>query len=95
LTSTPNRIVEAPAFSGLHRFYQGCNFKQWTGDGSKACMKVFHLFSHFIQIFFLANIIQICFSAIEGYVPTDIVHAFPALLEFCHLVPQHHNGDIS
>ncbi|KAG0703822.1 hypothetical protein DFH29DRAFT_998265 [Suillus ampliporus] len=51
-------------------FPQGRNFKQWTGDDSKALMKIYLL-------------------AIEGYVPTDIVHAFHALLKFCYLV--HHN----
>ncbi|KAI0310524.1 hypothetical protein OF83DRAFT_1166623 [Amylostereum chailletii] len=35
------RISLAPAFSGLRRFHQGRNFKQWTGDDSKALMKVY------------------------------------------------------
>lgn len=29
-----------PAFPGLRRFYHGRRFKQWTGDDSKALMKV-------------------------------------------------------
>ncbi|KAG0704751.1 hypothetical protein DFH29DRAFT_766930, partial [Suillus ampliporus] len=41
LTSIPNRIATAPAFSGLHRFPQGCNFKQWTSDDLKALMKIY------------------------------------------------------
>jgi hypothetical protein len=33
-------IAAAPPFSGLRRFKQGRGFKQWTGDDSKALMKV-------------------------------------------------------
>ncbi|KAG2100480.1 uncharacterized protein F5147DRAFT_747167 [Suillus discolor] len=67
LDDIDRRIAAVPAFSGLRRFPQGRNFKQWTGDDSKALMKVY-------------------LPAIEGYVPTDIVRAFHALLEFCYLV---------
>lgn len=34
------RIAAAPAFPGLRRFPEGRKFKQWTGDDSKALMKV-------------------------------------------------------
>ena len=34
-------IAMVAPFSGLHRFPQGRGFKQWTGDDSKALMKVF------------------------------------------------------
>jgi hypothetical protein len=34
------RIAATPPFSGLRRFPQGRGFKQWTGDDSKALMKV-------------------------------------------------------
>jgi hypothetical protein len=34
------RIAIAPPFSGLRRFPEGRGFKQWTGDDSKALMKV-------------------------------------------------------
>lgn len=33
-------IAIVPAFSGLRRFADGRGFKQWTGDDSKALMKV-------------------------------------------------------
>ena len=33
-------ITLAPSFPGLHRFPQGCSFKQWTGNDLKALMKV-------------------------------------------------------
>ncbi|KAI0309694.1 hypothetical protein OF83DRAFT_1088887 [Amylostereum chailletii] len=35
------RIALAPAFPGMRRFHEGRNFKQWTGDDSKALMKVY------------------------------------------------------
>jgi TM2 domain-containing membrane protein YozV len=34
-------IAAAPPFPGLRRFYEGRGFKQWTGNDSKALMKVF------------------------------------------------------
>ncbi|KAG1817222.1 uncharacterized protein BJ212DRAFT_1480446 [Suillus subaureus] len=41
LDDIDHRIVAIASFSGLHRFLQGCGFKQWTGDDSKALMKVY------------------------------------------------------
>ncbi|KAH9855876.1 hypothetical protein C2E23DRAFT_723172 [Lenzites betulinus] len=35
------RIAVVPSFTGLRRFPEGRRFKQWTGDDSKALMKVF------------------------------------------------------
>ncbi|KAI0310520.1 hypothetical protein OF83DRAFT_1178460, partial [Amylostereum chailletii] len=35
------RLRSVPAFPGLRRFKQGRNFKQWTGNDSKALMKIF------------------------------------------------------
>lgn len=35
-----DRIAAAPSFPGLRRFPEGRNFKQWTGNDSKALMKV-------------------------------------------------------
>jgi len=42
------RIAVAPSFSGLRHFHEGRNFKQWTGDDSKALMKVFVHFMCFV-----------------------------------------------
>ena len=36
----PLRISAVPLFPGLRRFPDGRDFKQWTGDDSKALMKV-------------------------------------------------------
>ena len=34
------RIAIAPPFAGLQHFLDGHGFNQWTGDNSKALMKV-------------------------------------------------------
>lgn len=36
----PFRIAVVPPFSKLRHFHEGRGFKQWTGDDSKALMKV-------------------------------------------------------
>ncbi|KAI0309213.1 hypothetical protein OF83DRAFT_1019582, partial [Amylostereum chailletii] len=45
-------IAAAPSFPGLRRFPEGRGFKQWTGDDSKALMKVRR---SSWQVCFLAN----------------------------------------
>ncbi|KZT19778.1 hypothetical protein NEOLEDRAFT_1077191 [Neolentinus lepideus HHB14362 ss-1] len=41
LAEIDRRIAAVPPFTGLRRFPQGRGFKQWTGDDSKALMKVY------------------------------------------------------
>ncbi|KAG6809100.1 hypothetical protein H0H92_001623 [Tricholoma furcatifolium] len=41
MADVDRRIASAPSFPGLRRFPEGRGFKQWTGDDSKALMKVF------------------------------------------------------
>ncbi|KAF7982136.1 hypothetical protein HWV62_29873 [Athelia sp. TMB] len=41
LTDIDRRIAIVAPFAGLRRFPQGRGFKQWTGDDSKALMKVY------------------------------------------------------
>ncbi|KIK79661.1 hypothetical protein PAXRUDRAFT_16226 [Paxillus rubicundulus Ve08.2h10] len=41
LADIDHRIAAAPSFPGLRRFPEGRGFKQWTGDDSKALMKVY------------------------------------------------------
>jgi hypothetical protein len=44
-------IASAPPFSNLRRFPEGRGFKQWTGNDSKALMKVGYNYSlYLIQI---------------------------------------------
>lgn len=45
------RIALAPAFPGLRRFPEGRGFKQWTGDDSKALMKVRSLLASVCFVF--------------------------------------------
>lgn len=40
LDDIDRRLAVVPAFPGLRRFPHGRRFKQWTGDDSKALMKV-------------------------------------------------------
>ncbi|KAG1815846.1 hypothetical protein DFJ58DRAFT_720308 [Suillus subalutaceus] len=41
MSDTDHRVAAVVSFSGLQWFPQGRNFKQWTGNDSKALMKVF------------------------------------------------------
>ncbi|OBZ70718.1 hypothetical protein A0H81_09500 [Grifola frondosa] len=41
LADIDRRIAVVPPFTGLRRFHEGRGFKQWTGDDSKALMKVY------------------------------------------------------
>ncbi|KZT24237.1 hypothetical protein NEOLEDRAFT_1179483 [Neolentinus lepideus HHB14362 ss-1] len=43
LAEIDRRIAATPPFTGLRRFPEGRGFKQWTGDDSKALMKVYLL----------------------------------------------------
>jgi hypothetical protein len=48
--SFPQSIAMVPPFLGLHCFPHGWQFKQWTGDDSKALMKVcYQPFTNFIN----------------------------------------------
>ncbi|KAF7979332.1 hypothetical protein HWV62_42747 [Athelia sp. TMB] len=67
LDDIDRRIAIVAPFAGLRRFPQGRGFKQWTGDDSKALMKVF-------------------LPAIVGHVPSEMVLALRAFLEFCYIV---------
>ena len=49
------RIAAAPLFPNLRRFPHGRRFKQWTGDDSKALMKVY---SFSIITIFLAYLLK-------------------------------------
>ena len=76
-------ISAVPSFPGLRRFPDGRRFKQWTGDDSKALMKVRHLF-----FFRYAKLTynQVYLPALLGYVPSEMLRCFSAFLDFCYLV---------
>ncbi|KAG6807727.1 hypothetical protein H0H92_006594 [Tricholoma furcatifolium] len=65
LDDIDRRIAAAPAFPQLRRFPHGRRFKQWTGDDSKALMKVYlsaimgHVPSTMVQC--IAAFIEACY----------------------------------
>ena len=76
-------ISLTPAFLGLQNFHQGCRLKQWTGDNSKALMKV-SICYQYIQQCLLINW-QVYLLVIEGYVPSEMINALHTFLEFAHI----------
>jgi hypothetical protein len=76
-------IALAPPFAGLRRFPEGRNFKQWTGDDSKALMKASNILSYYITR--AETSLQVYLPAIESYVPEEMVWAIRAFLEFCYI----------
>ncbi len=66
-------IAIAPPFASLRRFPEGRGFKQWTGDDSKALMKVrLAPKSYYLP-------------ALQGHLPADVLRTFRAFLEFCYI----------
>src|SRR5882724_2245141 len=64
-------IAAAAPFAGLRRFPEGRRFKQWTGDDSKALMKViFALSTPFVAVL---NICRSIFRQLKG---TSLVRWF-------------------
>ncbi|KAG1717847.1 uncharacterized protein EDB91DRAFT_1241042 [Suillus paluster] len=57
LDDIDHRIVAVASFAGLRHFPQGRGFKQWTGDDSKALMKVYlaaiegHVLQDIVRVF--------------------------------------------
>ena len=78
-------IAAAPSFPGLRRFPEGRGFKQWTGDDSKALMKVCgdNLAAGSSIIL---RLYQVYLPAIAGHVPPQMVRAISSFMEFCYLV---------
>ena len=81
LTSFPPRIALAPPFPGLCRFKQERNFQQWTGNNSKAFMKV--NFSRLNQTHSESK--QVFITVLEGFVPINITKTLTAFLDFCYI----------
>ena len=80
-----HRISLALLFAGLCHFLQGQGFVQWTGDNSKALMKV-HLWIILSCIYQNLNHTQVYLPAIQGYVPDEMIKALQAFLDFCYIV---------
>ena len=87
--NSPNTfsIAAAPSFPGLRRFPEGRGFKQWTGDDSKALMKVCNTLRAVPTIFMTCHPdSQVYLPAIAGHVPAQMVRAISSFMEFCYLV---------
>ena len=83
------RIAAVPPFPSIPWFHEGCNFHKWTGDDSKALMKVSSQLMVIISVLFTSDncgFIQVYLTSITGYVPGDMVRCLAAFLDFCYLV---------
>ena len=78
------RISVVPAFPGLRRFPDGRDFEQWTGDDSKALMKVSFTHKDLINLFIRFGP-QVYLAAIAGHVPSEVVKCLSAFLDFCYI----------
>lgn len=80
-------IAAVPLFPGLRRFADGRNFAQWTGDDSKALMKVSISCASvpLQQIHVPILYIQVYLSAISGYVPDEMVKCLAVFLDMCYI----------
>ncbi|KAF8224104.1 hypothetical protein L208DRAFT_1513386 [Tricholoma matsutake] len=82
-------IALAPSFAGLRRFPKGQNFKQWTGDDSKALMKVYlpaiegHIPDEMVQA--MRAFLEFCYIARRDIHDTHSLTALDdALQQFHH-----------
>ncbi|KAH9968467.1 hypothetical protein BJV74DRAFT_909870 [Russula compacta] len=100
-----HQILAVPPFPGLRRFLDGCNFAQWTGDDSKALMKVYlaaiagHVPSEMVKC--LAAFLDFCYIVwcnaitVEDLVELqhilDHFHAHPGVTGKCISLPHQHS----
>ena len=67
---------------------------QWTGDDSKALMKV-RLWIILSCIYSNLNHTQVYLPAIQGYVPDEMIKTLQAFLDFCYIVRRDVHDDQS
>ncbi|KAK0237593.1 hypothetical protein EDD85DRAFT_921282 [Armillaria nabsnona] len=87
LADIDRRIAAVPPFPGLRRFPEGRGFKQWTGDDSKALMKVYlpvisgHVPPQMVQALaaFMDFCYHVCWSVIDE---NDLVKIDAAVAKF-------------
>ncbi|KAF8811058.1 hypothetical protein BYT27DRAFT_7278824 [Phlegmacium glaucopus] len=79
------RIAAAPLFPNLHHFPHGRRFKQWTGDDSKALMKVYisaiagHVPSEMVQA--ISSFLDVCYLVRRADITETTLRQFNAALE--------------
>ncbi|KAG6825116.1 hypothetical protein H0H92_004667, partial [Tricholoma furcatifolium] len=82
------RIAVVPPFSGLRRFPEGRGFKQWTGDDSKALMKVYlpaiagHLPTKMVQA--IRHFLDFCYLVRRHVINEDDLTAIDAAVAAFH-----------
>ncbi|KAJ7909124.1 hypothetical protein B0H13DRAFT_2493854 [Mycena leptocephala] len=88
-----HRIAAVPSFPGLRRFPDGRDFTQWTGDDSKALMKVYiaaiagHVPPQMVKC--VASFMDFCYLARRNSLNSDTIEELKgALTRF------HHHRDI-
>jgi hypothetical protein len=89
LADIDHRIAAAPSFVGLRRFPEGRGFKQWTGDDSKALMKVYlpaiagHVPAQMVRA--LSSFLEFCYLVRRSVIDdNDLVEINAAIANFHH-----------
>ncbi|KAJ7482263.1 hypothetical protein B0H11DRAFT_2418405 [Mycena galericulata] len=83
-----HRISAVPSFPGLRRFPDGRDFHQWTGDDSKALMKVYlaavagHVPSEMVKC--IAAFLDFCYLVRRNALITDTLDAIDEVLNRFH-----------
>ncbi|KAI0701751.1 hypothetical protein C8Q76DRAFT_802706 [Earliella scabrosa] len=82
------RIAAAPHFPGLRRFPEGRGFKQWTGDDSKALMKLYlaaivgYVPTQMVQC--LSAFLDFCYLVRRNIITTSTLHQIEDALARFH-----------
>ncbi|KAG1870501.1 hypothetical protein C8R48DRAFT_596843 [Suillus tomentosus] len=89
MSDIDHRIAAVASFTGLRRFPDGCGFKQWTGNDSKALMKVFipaiegHVPQDMVHAF--RALLEFCYIARRDVITeASLVQLSDALTRFHH-----------
>ncbi|KAI0004449.1 hypothetical protein BJV74DRAFT_875685 [Russula compacta] len=81
-------ILAVPPFLGLQQFPDGCDFAQWTGDDSKALMKVYlaaiagHVPSEMVQC--LAAFLDFCYIVWHNAITAEDLVELQSILDHFH-----------
>ncbi|THH20301.1 hypothetical protein EUX98_g8604 [Antrodiella citrinella] len=82
------RISASPLFPGLRHFHQGRDFKQWTGDDSKALMKVYIPaivgLVPFEMVRALSSFTEFCYLARQSVISDESLQQLEAALQEYH-----------
>ncbi|KAF5379796.1 hypothetical protein D9615_005664 [Tricholomella constricta] len=88
LADIDRRIAAAPPFPGVRRFPEGRGFKQWTGDDSKALMKVYlpaiagHVPSQMVRA--LSTFTEFCYLVRREVLDENDLQKLDELVELFH-----------